>query len=338
VKVVAADFGFGWTKALALGHKPVCIPSLVGAAEFDRFQDDDVVPENGHSTASIKVAVDGRWYFVGELAGLQSASRSQTLNPARTGSTEQKALFYGVASELVRTVDQQIVVICGLPVLDFDARNKKALSDMLRGHHEVKREGRHARSFEVADVHPMPQALGTLYGLVLDRHGKLIDGDLAGGRVGIIDPGHGTTNFIMCDRMRYVETGSGSIPSGMSEALVKIAKDLKREYGLDYTNNLTRVDKEAVRARTVKVKGVPVNVAHIVEPHIADLADTLISQARSLWGEGEDLHAVVLTGGGSVELARFFQQVYSHLRLPGGDVQLANVTGFLRAGIRRFGE
>jgi len=338
MKVLAADFGFGYVKALALGYKPLCIPSLVGPAEYDRFPDDDVVPENGHSTASIKVEVDGRWFYVGELAGLQSASRSQTLDPTRTGSTEQKALFHGVASELVRTTDQEIVVICGLPVLDFDERNKAALSKMLRGPHEVKREGRHARAFEVIEVYPMPQALGTLYGLVLDRHGKLVDGDLADGRVGIVDPGHGTTNFILVDRMRYVETGSGSMQSGMSEALVKIAKDLKREYGLDWTNNLTRVDREAVRMRTVEVKGVPVNVAHIVTPHLADLADTLISKARSLWGEGEDLRTVVLTGGGQVEMAQYFRQVYNHLRLPGGDPQFCNVVGFLRAGIRRFGE
>ncbi len=179
-------------------------------------------------------------------------------------------------------------------------------------------------------------ALGSLFALVLDRRGQLVDGDLAGGRVGIVDVGTLTTNFILVDRLRYVEVGSDSITSGTAEMLQKVAKDLKREYGLDWGLQLGKVD-QAVRERAVAVYGDRVNIAGLVGPHLEALADTVVSKARSLWGSGVELKAVVATGGGSLELAPFLRRAYPHTRTVGGDPQFANAAGYLRAGLRRFG-
>ena len=330
--ILAIDEGHGYTKALT-PRGQVLLLSLVGPAEAIRFES-DVAETNGKGIA---VEVDGRGYFVGEQAELQSASASQTLDAARIGSTEQKALFYAAASELVRTTDDALAVVTGLPVGDYDDRHKEALRAMLRGEHTVRRHGRRERRFTVTDVYILPQALGSLFALVLDRTGRLVDGDLADGRVGVIDIGTLTTNYVLVDRLRYVEVGSDSITTGMSELLLKVAKDLKREHGLDWALQLGQVDR-AVRARQVAVYGDPVNIAGLVTPHLEALADTIVSRARTLWGAGVDLKAIVLTGGGSLELAPFLRQAYRHVRAVGGDPQFANATGYLRAGLRRFGD
>ena len=329
--VLAIDIGYGYTKAMTTRAQTL-IPSMVGPAEAIRFES-DVIAENGKGIA---LEVDDRAFFVGEQAEVQSASASQTLDVTRTGSVEQKALFYAVASDLVRTTTDSIAVITGLPVLDFDDRHKAGLRAMLQGEHAIKRVGKHTRQFAVEGVYIVPQAMGSLFALVLDKRGKLIDGDLAGGRVGIIDVGMLTTNYVLVDRLRYVETGSDSITTGMAEMLQKVAKDLKREHDLDWGLQLGKVDL-AVRDRSTSVKGVPVNLAGIVNPHIEALADTIVSRARTLWGGAADLIAVVLTGGGSTELASYVRKAYTHTRTVGGDPQFANVTGFLRAGLRRFG-
>lgn len=330
-EILAVDIGYGYTKGLTARGR-VLIPSLVGPAEAIRFES-DIIPENGKGIA---LEVNGRAFFVGEQAEVQSASRSQTLDVTRTGSTEQKALFYAVTSELVPTNVAQVAIVTGLPVADYDDRNKAMLREMLTGAHEVKRQGKRARRFEVSNTYTLPQAFGSLFALVLDRRGKLIDGDLAAGRVGLVDVGTHTTNFILVDRLRYVEVGSDSITTGMAELLQKVAKDLKREHGLDWSLHLGKVDL-AVRARAVEVYGAPVNIAGLVHPHMEALADTIISKARTLWGPAADLRAIVLTGGGSHELAPYVRKAYVHTRTVGGDPQFANCVGYLRAGLRRFG-
>lgn len=330
-EVLALDIGYGYTKGLT-NRARALIPSMVGPAEAIRFES-DVMAENGRGIA---LEVNGRGFFVGEQAEVQSASASQTLDVTRTGSTEQKALFYAVASELLRTSDTSVAVVTGLPVSDFDDRHKKELRAMLKGDHTVKRGGKRKRRFVVDGVYIVPQAMGSLYALVLDRHGKLVNGDLAGGRVGIVDVGTLTTNYILVDRLRYVETGSNSITTGMAEMLQKVAKDLKREHDLDWTLQLSKVDR-AVRDRAVDAYGARVNVAGLVNPHLEALADTIVSQARTLWGAAAELKAVVLTGGGSLELAPYIRKVYPHTRTVGDEPQFANVVGYLRAGLRRFG-
>lgn len=329
-EILALDIGYGYSKAMTTKGQS-CIPSLVGPAEAIRYES-DIHPKNGKG---VVLEVNGRSYFVGEQAEVQSASASQTLDVTRTGSTEQKALFYAVSSDLLPTTVEEVAVVTGLPVSDFDPKQKALLKDMLVGQHEVKRQGKRTRSFEVTGTYIMPQAFGSLYALVLDRRGTLIDGDLANGRVGIVDVGMHTTNFILCDRLRYVEVQSDSITSGMGELLQKVAKDLKREHGLDWSLQLGKVDR-AVRKREVEVYGAPVNIADFVHPHMEALADTITSKARTLWGPAADLRAIVLTGGGSHELAPYIRKVYVHTRTVGSDPQFANCVGFLRAGLRRF--
>lgn len=328
-RILGLDFGYGFTKGLTTDRRAL-FRSIVGPAEQIRFES-DLHRQNG---SAISVQVNGRWHFVGDYASLQSSSAAQTLDPTRTGSEEQLCLFHAAASDLVQTNDDEIAVVSGLPVADFDEYNKDLLRAMLTGDHLVEREGKRPRRFTVTGVYLVPQAMGALFALILDRNGQIVDGDLAAGRVAIVDVGTLTTNFVLVDRLRYIETGSASIQAGMSEVLTKIAKDLKRDHGLDWTLHLDRVD-EAARARSVELYGQPVSIAHLVDEHARDLAETVIARARSLWGSGVDLRAVVVAGGGAHLLAPHLADAYRHTR-PVDDPQWANVTGYLRAGLRRF--
>ncbi len=329
--ILSIDIGYGYTKGVTPRDQAI-FQSLVGPAETIRFES-DVIAANGHVVALSDV--DGRSFFVGEHAELQSASASQTMDVTRTGSIEQKALFYAVASELVPTNAQTVTVVTGLPVADYDEHNKAKLREMLTSEHVVRRQGKHQRRFTVETVYTIPQAIGSLFALVLDRRGKLVDSDLAGGRVGIIDVGTLTTNYVTVDRLHYVEVSSDSITTGMAEMLQKVAKDLKREYELDWKEKLGRVDR-AVRERVVEIYGDRVNIAGLVDTHLDTIARKIGSKAQSLWGTGVDLKAVLLTGGGSLELAPYVRRIYPHTRTVGGNPQFANVTGYLRAGLRKF--
>jgi len=327
-ELLALDVGHGFTKGKT-ADKVTVIPSVVGPAEQVRF-DSGLARDGG-----ICVTVGERAYFVGELALQQSASVSQTLSPTRTGSNEQLALFYAVVSELVGPSTDQVAIVTGLPLGDYNPTNKAILRDMLKGSHTVQRRGRQARAFTVSSVHVVPQGMGSLYNLVLDRNGRIRDTDLAGGAVGIMDVGTLTTNFVLVNQLRFIERGSDSIPTGTGELLQKVAKDLKLQYGLDWTGQLAQVD-QAVRAGTVELYGQLVSIEDLVKPHLAELSDTVLSKARSLWGSGAELRAVVVSGGGGVMLEPYIRKAYSHARI-GDNPQLDNVTGYLLAGLRKFG-
>lgn len=333
--VLAIDIGYGWTKALRQGGKFI-LRSVVGPAEEIRFEGNPI----SDNSRGVTVKVDGNWLFVGKRAERQSASVAQTLHSSRTGTVEQKALFYAAAGNLIKTTEEQVVVITGLPVADYDDRNKDMLRQMLIGEHTIEQDGKWERHFQVSDIYALPQAMGTLYSLVLDRNGQARSksgGKIASGRVGVIDVGTYTTNFVLADHLRYVEVGSDSITTGTAEMFQRIAKVLKRKHGLDWTLHLGRVD-QAVRDKAIEVYGEKISIADVVDEHLADLAATIVAKARSLkgWGSGQDLRAIVLTGGGSYGLAHYLHEVYPHVQVV-DDPQFANVTGYLRAGLRRFG-
>lgn len=332
--VLAIDIGYGYTKAMVPGQPAWQCLSMVGPAVDVRYEGD--VSANSQE---MTVKVDGRWYFVGKRALEQSPNARQTLAVTKVGGVEQKAQFYAAAGELMMTTVDEVAVITGLPVADYTPDKKSRLRAMLLGRHTVERPRRWTRAFDVIDVHVLPQGIGALYAMALDRRGQLSQAncDLFQGLVGIVDIGWLTTNLILTEELRYVEKGSNSITAGIGKVLRGVGKDLKREYDLEWTLQLGRLDR-AVRDKEVEVYGERVDISHFVEPHLEDVAEAIVAAAQSLpgWGGGAALKTVVLTGGGSYLLGEYVRRVYPHTRSSSERPELDNVTGYLRAGVRRM--
>ena len=330
--ILALDMGRGYTKALTSTGGRALFSSTIAPAESGRY-------ESGlGSDDLIEVDVDGVSYWVGRKAEVHSTTTMQTLDSARNGSLEEKVLFYAAASQAIKTTEADVAIVTGLPLTDYTKENRARLRALLVGAHDIKAKGKPRRKFAVGKVLIVPQGVGALYALVLDRNGEVTDPTLADARVGLIDVGRYTVNFALFDSLQYVEASSDTIPHGMHEVLTRVAKDLKTQYGLDWTDRLTEVDR-AVRARSVTVKGVVYGISDIVDAHVVPLADSIVSHARglSLWrAGGAELRSVVVAGGGSGELMPYVVKAFSHARVAEGDPQLANVTGYLRVGLLRF--
>jgi hypothetical protein len=101
-----------------------------------------------------------------------------------------------------------------------------------------------------------------------------------------------------------VEVDSDSITTGTAEALRKVAKALRDTYDLDWVLQLSKVDR-AVREGRIEVQGRPVEINGMVKPNFDAIAETIVAHARTLWGAGVELKAIVVTGGGSHQLAIF---------------------------------
>jgi len=331
--IFALDMGRGYTKALTSTGGHALFSSPIATAEPGRF-------DSGlGSDDLIEVEVDGVPYWVGRAAELYGTLLLQTLDSARNGSLEEKVLFYAAASQAIKTTEADVTIVTGLPLTDYNKDSRARLRAMLIGAHDVKAKGKPRRKFVVSKVLNVPQGVGALYALALDRNGNVTDPTLSSARVGLVDIGLYTVNFAVFDLLQYVEASSDTLPHGMHEVHTRVAKDLKDRYGLDWTDRLTEVDR-AVRARSVAVKNEVHDISDIVEAHIGPLADSIVSHARglSLWRVGGiELRAVVVAGGGSKELYSYIVKAFSHARVTDGDPQLANVTGYLRVGLLRCG-
>jgi len=331
--IFALDMGRGYTKALTSTGGRALFSSPIATAEPGRF-------DSGLGGGDlIEVEVDGVAYWVGRAAEIHGTMRLQTLDSARNGSLEEKVLFYAAASQAIKTTEADVTVVSGLPLTDYNKDNRARLRALLIGEHVVKAKGKPKRAFAVSKVLIVPQGVGALYGLALDRNGDVADPTLSSARVGLVDIGMYTVNFAVFDSLQYVEASSDTIPHGMHEVLTRVAKDLHERFGLDWTDRLTEVDR-AVRARSVDVKNEVHDISDIVEAHIGPLAASIVSKARglSLWRAGGiELRAVVVAGGGSAALYPHIVKAFSHARAADGDPQLANVTGYLRVGLLRYG-
>lgn len=330
--IVGVDIGYGYTKATCDAHE-VVFPSVVGKAERIRYQVDlqSLSPENG-----IALITEQGDRFVGDLALLQSRVRWTLLDRSRVQDPSVRLLFLSALSELVgpATEEASFSVVTGLPVQWYGDRDK--VIEQLSGRHIIRRvNGRQwVQRLNVEQVLVVPQPFGSLFNVILDRDGVIVDEALARGRLGIIDIGTYTTDYVLVDALRYIEKGSGSISTAMSRAYQLIGRAILDSFGLDL--HLHEVDR-VVRQGYVTVFGEPREIGWLIEPALDAVAEEVLAQAGTLWGDGRELSAVLVTGGGAIALGERIRRRYGHARLL-DDAPLANVRGFERYGRRRWKE
>lgn len=329
--IVGVDIGYGYTKA-ACGEHEVIFPSVVGRAERIRYQ----VDLESHQGGGIAILTEEGDHFIGELALLQSRVRWTLLDRSRVQDPSGRLLFLSALSELIgpEAESETFRVVTGLPVQWYADRDK--VIEQLSGKHVVRRvNGRQwVQRLTVDEVLVVPQPFGSLFNSILDARGTLVDETLARGRLGIIDVGTYTTDYVLVDSLRYIEKGSGSISTAMSRAYQLIGRSILDTFGLDL--KLHEVD-QAVRQGRVTVFGEVHEIDWLVEPALDAVAEEVLAQAGTLWGDGRDLSAILVTGGGAIALNERIGRRYGHARML-DDAPVANVRGFERYGRRRWKE
>lgn len=331
---VGIDVGYGYTKAAADGVREVVFASVIGRAERIRYQTETFASLSPRLESKVggshglSIGLDGSEYFVGELALKQSRVQFTLLNRSRTTSDQLKVLFLAALSELIGRGHVEVQVVTGLPVEYY--QDRELLAGQLLGRHRVSRNGSE-QAFSVQTLKVIPQPFGTLFWKILSDDGYIVEERLARARVGIVDIGVYTTDYVLADWLTYIEKGSGSIPVAMSTAYGLLAREILDQYGLELS--LHNIDA-CVRTRSVKVYGARQDIGPLVDPVLEGVGEEIVSKARTLWGEGRDLDAIMITGGGAEALGRYFQ-VYPHaVVVP--DPAMANVRGYLKYANRVF--
>ena len=233
MEILGIDIGFGFTKSTD-GNQNLVFKSVLGESTDLQFRE-ALLGEGGGDQTHLQIEVDGKSYFVGELAERQSNVRFFTLDQAQFISKFAKVLALASAAKMVKGF-VPINLVTGLPIGSYRS-HKDELAKLLVGEHKLtltdaagKRE---EKSIKIDKVRVIPQPFGSLFNLMLRDQGELSDKRLVREKIGIIDVGFRTSDYTISDKMRYSERGSRTTDSGIARAFNVIATKLRENSGVN---------------------------------------------------------------------------------------------------------
>ena len=334
MQILGIDVGFGFTKATD-GSETVVFKSIYGDATEIQFWVDF---QDRGLTDYFHVSMDGKSYFVGDLAEQQSDVVSFTLDQDRMIADFVRLFALTVAGlfgDTEETDDAPLRIVSGLPV-GFYRQYHDRFRDALKGHHSITYHSpdgsRRTRKLFVEGVQLLPQPMGSVLHLLMDERGRITDSEFARQKIGVVDIGFRTTDYTVIDKLRYIEKSSRTMDSGISKAYAVIANKLREKSGVNV--ELYRLF-DAVRKGAIKMRGQGFNFAKIRDQIYAQLATTIAGDMDRLWASDWDIDTIVLTGGGCQDLAAHLQPLITgNIRTAptGGDPRLSNVQGYLKYG------
>ncbi len=335
MEVLGIDIGFGFTKATN-GRDFVIYKSILGEAADIQFK---LNIDNSSVTSNLHISIDDKSYFIGDYAEQQSNVRQFTLDQEKL-ITEFVKLLALTSVGLLHKGAEPVNIVSGLPV-GFLKHYYKKFTKILSGQHNItfhKPDGKKdERIITINKIRMMPQPLGSIFNLLMDERGKIIDKDLTTQKIGVVDVGFRTTDFTIFDRLRYVERGSSTIDQGVSKSFSIIAKKLREESGV--TIELYRL-YDAVKSGFIKIRGQEFNISKLRDQVFQHSAGVIANEINRLWAEDWDMDAIVLTGGGSHELSKFLRPLVTGNVMPASsavDARLNNVMGYLKFGKYEWG-
>jgi len=316
---IGIDIGYSQTKAQADSRR-VSFASVVGTPDKARFS---LADQNGQITLS----ANGITHLIGEAAITQSRFVNRREDRNWIESDEYYFLFLAALSELTTaSIDAQIVT--GLPVAYFADRPKLLVK--LNGTHRLQRDGRNSQTVN-SKVAVIPQPFGTLASEALNNAGQITDNIIADGRIGVIDVGGKTTNLLSVEKLAEVGRETASVNLGAWDIVRRV-----RNYLADVCPELDLRDhqiNDAIQARQIRYFGDPVNLSHVVNDTIAEMANQVIAEAGQLWNGGAALDAILITGGGAHLLGPQLIRHYRHARIVENPVY-ANSIGYWKLAQR----
>lgn len=335
MEILGIDVGFGFTKAYN-GKKSVIFKSIIGDAMDIQFRSaltDESSPSNLH------VTLDDTSYFLGTYAELQSAIREFTLDQNKLVQDYFKILAVAAAGLCAEAVTP-LHVVSGLPVA-YLRRDTQRLKEALLGTHQVsyhQPDGKKiSKTLRIEKVHIIPQPIGSIFNLIFDEDGRLADKSLTKQKIGVVDVGFKTTDISIFNQLQYIERGSTTMDTGISKCFAVIAAKLRQESNINI--ELFRMFT-FVESGSIKLRGKEYSISSLKKKIYAHTAASIAADLNRLWESDWDMDSIVLSGGGSVELA---EHLAGHLEgnlipVPENmDARFNNVRGYYKFGQYKWG-
>ena len=332
MEILGIDIGFGFTKAVS-DKQSLVFKSVLGEATDIQFREKMIAGgdvEDNH----LQIEVDGKSYFVGELAERQSNVRFFTLDQAQFVSKFAKVFALAAIAQMVKGF-VPVNLVTGLPI-GYYQQYKDELAKLLVGEHKVTlvdADGKQEeKSISINKVRVVPQPFGSLFNLMLNDLGEMGNKRLVKDKIGIIDVGFRTSDYTISDKMRYSERGSRTTDSGIARAFNVIATKLRENSGVNI--ELYRL-YEAIDSGSIKIRGKEYDLKSLTEQVFSQLATSIANEVDRLWVDDWDIDAMIITGGGGAVLGKYLKPLLNGEIMETDseeDMRLYNVHGYRKFG------
>lgn len=295
------DVGNGYVKVVNGNGKIFKFSSYVTKG---KELDLDLELKETTSLNNLKVWVNDKYYFVGELARKHKGTRELINEKSRREYILPLALTGIALASEKETLCPNLVI--GLPINDYKNQAYN-LEKKIIGDHNVIVGNKHLQ-IEINDNHikAFPEGAGVVYDLLLNNSGDIIRQDLAAKKIGIIDVGWKTVNFLVLNKMEFDDEASGTIQEGMSQAFRPYFKRMSGQYKYSMAEFEAMMDQYA-------------------QEEMKDLAKVIQDQLSIFWTETKGMD-IYLAGGGGKAISPYFE--LPHKLIEG--CQEANARGFMK--------
>ncbi len=328
---IGVDLGFGFVKATD-GDKDFIFPSVVGAGQELTYRSE--LTTYIDPIENLAVVIEGKRYFVGDLAIRQSEIRSRSMSDNHAQEKNTKILLLAALALYVQGKNDEFNVVTGLPP-GYYLANKELLADLMKGRHTVHLsiDGvDQEKTLTVNNVKIIPQPLGTLFDKIFDERGVIRDKDLARSKVGIIDIGFRTTDFAWVDKLEYIDKLSHTNTTAMSKVYAIISESLHNKFRI-YQEDYDL--EEVVHRARIKVDGEIYSLDQVKQEAYEQLTAKILTEMNSIWDK-RMLDEILISGGGGSALADYLLPELKIAKLVENS-QTANVHGYLKLGHKMFG-
>lgn len=311
--VIAVDGGFGVFSAVNLAGKRVSFRSAVV-----KLNDSDREHANW-------VDKTGAW-LVGDQAVLQGSAGRQSTDTRYYSSDEFRVMTLYALSQLGA---KNASVITGLPQESYRALREEHSKNVK----EFTKTLRKGDEFSISSVVTIPQVMGTLTSPKLkDWEGNPVD--LSSGKIGLIDIGDGTIDGAEA----YDGKPNPKVSYGRNKGCSDIHREIlqgfmqSKKYDIGSDVSVHMIDRY-LREGVFFYRGdkIDVNKVDFIRKAKENYLPEITQAIKEMWGSGNTLRYIVVTGGGPALLGRdLIERVIpkKQLVIPENSGE-ANVDGFL---------
>lgn len=315
------DIGYSTTKGVGdmVAFK---FPSIVGYAKELNFS-----LKEGNGSVGDEVEYNGKRYFIGNRSkhsDFQFQLKSRDWIEADIYAALMTSAFKRFLDGYDLADVEKIILVTGLPV-NYMRDKEKAEQVVLKvfSNMGVKRD--------MVKVNVIPQPFGAFFHLYFEDDGRINRNAPNARRFGVLDVGHGTTDWILVENSRnYLERASGSVPIGTYTVYDTLSTAILNEFELDNFN--PDEAESCIETRKVKVSGQTRDVSHIINNVLEQVGLRITGTVKSKWSSEGEIDLLLLDGGGAELLHNHLSSI-AQVTLKAEEPQMANAKGYYKRAV-----